>query len=720
MRKLILGVAALLSILWGCNNDNERLPEESKASVGAISRNTSSGLGIDNQILFLQSDNSELAGHLAITATVPEVTLIWNVSEECNLDTTQTTIPIVDGKATLDINWKHQQENENFAPMGTAFDSGVRISDGTTSIYVHLILTTDPVPEDFSYLLNLPSSETPMVNLIQITPSKIEMTKEQGSISSIKLSGTAPAQVETEEIGSFTKLDFSLIPDILEEDGDAIEIPFQWKSTAPESNFKVAYCIFSYDTSLKAKAFVAYSVQSDYFLTATPDTLQFIDAGGTLSSKIETNKDKWILMNSDSLPEWINYNMKEGGKGVSTLNLTTTANQSTFPRNCQLSLKADNLVTNIQVIQNGLIPELAVMPSSITNIKADGEKISVNITSNIDWNLGENIPSWLHPSMLQGSGNGAIVFTIDENNTFETRNATIEVYTVGNASVKREITFAQKPRVFDIAPSSFSDINLVGETVEVSVVSNVHWEVSETDLPTWLHPDISSGTGNGKIRFTIDANHQTSRRTASVKIFTTVDGTEVSKMVSFNQQGVVFDVSPALFENIKAEGEKLDVRVTSNVEWTIKDIPAWLHPNIKTGLGNQVISFTVDANDNFETRTGMVTFTATVGGYEYQKQITFTQESQDVILKVAQTDFKDISQYGKLMNTKVTSNVSWSAVSNNEWISVYPANGEGDAYLRFVIKGNNSSNSRKGSVTLRSTNPGTQVTITLTMEQKAR
>lgn len=814
MRKFLLGIAALMSLLWGCNSESDQISNlsngEFDTNAGVLSRTTSSGLGVDNTILFLQADTTNSAGQLKITANVPEITLTWNVHEESNLDTTLTSIEIVDGCATLNLNWKKKLENGNFAPEAAAFINGIRLSDGVTSLYVHLILTTNPLIEDFEYLLNYPLVETPETYMIQITPEEVAMTEDEGGVAQIMLTGTAPVQVQTERIGSFTKIDHSLLPESIEDDGIVL-IPFKWKTTPPDANFKVTYSVYSYDTNLTAEALVSYTKQNEVFLTATPDTLQFFDAGGTQSTIIETNQDKWILQDINNLPEWLSCSAIEGTKGASSLSITTKPNKSVEARSFNLNLLAGTAKQKVRVSQSGFTPEMNVSYSPSTDIKAEGENLIVNIVSNIDWQLSENIPEWLHPNISNGSGNGIITFavdplnsfeprtavvsvtsktitpsisrditltqkgrnfkvspplfpdinakgdnanvivtsnvdwevsedipswihsnvkkgngdgnvvlSIDANDTFEKRTASVKIFTMDKSKeLSREVLITQNQRSFNVLPTSFPNIKPEGENVNVNVVSNVNWRISE-DIPAWILPDVTDGTDNGNINFVIAPNTTNVLRTASVKIYTVLGGVEVSKIVTFTQQNVRLDVSPNSYLNINELGENLTVNVTSNVNWQITgNIPEWLHPDRHSGSGNRSIVFTADANDTFAFRSATVTISFIVGIEVITKEVRFTQKGYKPYLRVSNSSFTNVNRTGAVLSTNISSNTTWTVENGNNWLHVTPSSGSGDTSLRITVSRNNKLAARTGAITLRSTNiTGDVVTSTIAIEQK--
>lgn len=703
MRRLLLGIAVLLSLLWGCNNESDRLPTQStgkfEANAGALSRTTSSGLGVDNTILFLQTDTTSCAGQLVITANVPEVTLTWNVRDESNLDTTVTNLEIVDGHATLDLNWREKHANGNFTPDATAFINGIRLSDGTTSIYVYLILTANPIPEDFEYLLNYPSTENPDVFMLRITPEEVKMTESEGGVAVILSEGTAPFQVQTERIGAFTKINPDLIPDIIEDNG-IVQIPFRWQLTPPDDNFKVAYSVYSFDTNLMVEAEISYTKHTEAFLTASPDSIKFLDAGGTQSIRIETNQEKWTLQDINNIPEWLSCSVTEGNKGASVLSLTAEQNRSMQPRSCSLNLKAGEVSQKISVMQLGLTPELNISYSSFSDIKAEGEDLNVDVVSNIDWQLSENIPEWLHPNISSGSGNGTIIFTVDPHGSFDSRTATVSITSINETpSISRELTFIQKGREFKVSPPIFPDVNAKGGNVIVSVLSNVNWQLSEK-MPEWIHSNVKNGFGDGTISLSIDANDTFEKRTASVKIFTMDGATEIFREVLITQNQRIFNVTPTLFPNINPEGESVQVAVTSNVDWQVaENVPAWIRPSLQAGSDNGNITFVIESNTTSGLRTASVKLYTILGGVEVSKIVTFTQ--QNVRLEVSPDSYLNIDEQGGNLKVNVVSNLNWQITGNIPgWLHPSHQSGFGNGSINFAVEANNTFVSRSATVTI--------------------
>ncbi|WP_372753059.1 chondroitinase-B domain-containing protein [Mariniflexile sp.] len=70
-------------------------------------------------------------------------------------------------------------------------------------------------------------------------------------------------------------------------------------------------------------------------------------------------------------------------------------------------------------------------------------------------------------------------------------------------------------------------------------------------------------------------------------------------------------------------------------------------------------------------------------------------------------------------DVSVTANVSWTAVSNNSWISITPNSGSGDATVSVTVTANTDSMERTGSVTFTQDAGGDDIVRTLNITQAA-
>lgn len=542
MRKILLTLVTLLA-LWACNNDDfVQSPQPSKAlSTNLLSRATTSGLGVDQQILFLEDDGTREAGKIAVTANVPEVSIQWNVLDSCNLDTTRTYLTMSNGRADLDIKWEKMYENGNFAPGARAFDVGVLISDSISSIYVHLILSKNQNLEDFPNVLTRSSSEASVMaarTSIACYPDHINMAESIGGYAWLETIDAAPVGLFFDKIGSFTNIDYTGIDKIFKTEADFEEINFPWNANgAPDTDFETSFTVTGLRSGLSMEVPITYYKQNAPTLTITPNAFEVPAIGQTVTAQIKTNQTKWDLQDPTKIPDWITYSSATGGTGMSGINLTIAPNTTMEPRYATLFIKSGALIKGIDITQLGLTPELSVAPQSFPNIKASGDNMAVTVTSNTGWRVTTSAP-WLHASPVNSTGNGAITFSAEANTGDNPRTATATISTlIGTMPVTRTITFTQDGTIIPSLTVSTTSFNITypGQSVTASVTSNTAW--SATSSVAWIVPLPAGGTGNGTIEFALGTNTNNTTRTATVVLRTTRGTPAVERIITFTQAG---------------------------------------------------------------------------------------------------------------------------------------------------------------------------------------
>jgi hypothetical protein len=147
-------------------------------------------------------------------------------------------------------------------------------------------------------------------------------------------------------------------------------------------------------------------------------------------------------------------------------------------------------------------------------------------------------------------------------------------------------------------------------------------------------------------------------------------------------------VSPASLA-FAAVGGSQSVTVTSNTDWTAVSSDDWVTVSPASGSNNGVINVTATTNTDSE-RTATITLTG--GGVTQTVTVTqavvgtvYSLEVSPVLLNFTAT--------GSSQSVAVTSNVSWTAVSFDDWATVSPASGVNDGTVSITVAAN-TDNSR--------------------------
>ena len=239
----------------------------------------------------------------------------------------------------------------------------------------------------------------------------------------------------------------------------------------------------------------------------------------------------------------------------------------------------------------------------------------------------------------------------------------------------------------------------------ISVTSNVDWTVSCPDA--WVTVSPAAGTGNGTFKISVTANDKFEARSSTV----TVKAGDKTASVRVSQLSLTPSilVSPATLE-VDAAGGTVSADVTSNAPWTVS-VPSgidWITPDATAGEGSKKVTFTVAANAGFEARSADVTFTA----QGKTAVVKISQAAAAPALEVAPATLST-SDLGGTLEFNVTSNAPWTVTVAEDWITVDPASGEGNAKVVLTVAESDVRAARNAVVTVKETVGNTEKTVSV-------
>ena len=245
-----------------------------------------------------------------------------------------------------------------------------------------------------------------------------------------------------------------------------------------------------------------------------------------------------------------------------------------------------------------------------TNVTASAGNGNVGLTAGAGcaWTATSNT-NWIHTAS-SGIGNGPVSYTFDTNSAGTARSGTLTVngqtFTVNQAAATCTYEFPSSHAAkFFAASTNVNATAGTGGAVPVYTQAGCSW--TATSNTNWLHT-TSSGTGNGSVNYTFDANSAGIARSGTI----TVNG----QTLTVNQTGgaCTYALSAAT-TNIAASagsGRGFWVTTLAGCSWTATSNTNWIH-TASSGTGNGLVSFTYDANPSGTARNG----TITVNGQTY-------------------------------------------------------------------------------------------------------
>lgn len=233
-----------------------------------------------------------------------------------------------------------------------------------------------------------------------------------------------------------------------------------------------------------------------YSITATSES--------AATSVTVTSNISWITM-TDS--RWIDVNTLSGS-GNGNVSFTIDPNPSDFNREGIITiLNYDyDVYAELVVRQSSAVKPYIEFYPTVFVVDASGSTgNSISVSANCDYDITADV-DWITLDATSGTGYGSVSFSTDPNEgASDTGNIEFS-----NSSVTRSVIVQRNEAVKYLSASTSSlDVNYDSHDVEISIYSNVDWNVlvqEENENPSgWISVVPSSGNGNGTLRVSISS-----------------------------------------------------------------------------------------------------------------------------------------------------------------------------------------------------------------------
>jgi hypothetical protein len=236
-----------------------------------------------------------------------------------------------------------------------------------------------------------------------------------------------------------------------------------------------------------------------------------LEADGTGQSVNVSSNTSWTVRSDDS---WLSCS-PSGGSGGANITISASVNTGEV-RYSKITLtdRTGRATAEVRVTQKAGKAETSLQVNKTAlSFQATSGNDSFTITSNTSWTVSSD-QSWCKVSSTSGSNNGTITVNVDENTSTSARSATITVR-AGDKSATVTVSQAAANIVLTVSPTELSFAQN-GGSENVSITSNTNWTVSSS--VSWCTVSPTSGSNNGTITVTVNANDTTSERSATITV----------------------------------------------------------------------------------------------------------------------------------------------------------------------------------------------------------
>ncbi|MCW5977378.1 MAG: DUF2341 domain-containing protein [Bryobacteraceae bacterium] len=315
-----------------------------------------------------------------------------------------------------------------------------------------------------------------------------------------------------------------------------------------------------------------------------------------------------------------------------------------------------------------------------------GNTVGVTSASSCAWTASSNA-GWISvTSGSSGSGNGSVGYSVQANPATSSRQGTLTI-----AGQTFTVTQQAAACSYSISPTQINaGSGAASGSVAVTASSGCAWTASSN--AGWISiTSGESGSGNGSVGYSVQANATTSSRQGTL----TIGGQTFTVTQQGDSSSCAYGISPGQV-NVAADATTGSVAVTaaSGCAWTASSNAAWISiTSGSSGSGNGNTGYSVQANGTSSSRQG----TLTIAGQTF----TVTQEAGTCGYALSPTvaTVGPSSTTGKV-NVTTATGCPWTASSSAAWLSITSgASGNGSGSVNYSVQ-SNSGAQRQATLTI--------------------
>jgi hypothetical protein len=275
-------------------------------------------------------------------------------------------------------------------------------------------------------------------------------------------------------------------------------------------------------------------------------------------------------------------------------------------------------------------------------------------------------------------------------------------YAGDNLSNLQKVVITPVTGAVVITASSATDITPFSAIVGGNVTGDGGAAVTERGFcygtsqnPTTANSKVVVGNGTGEFSGTITS--LTANTTYYAKAYAiNSQGTTYGNQITFNTPPLQLSVSPAIYEAPKESGSRV-FTVTSNIDWQVASDQTWCKTNITSSKGNSPVVATFETNTAIGQRSALLTFSAV--GVSNQIVVVTQAGTEPPVLTIT-PDNQNVTNTAGTTTFTITSNVSWTATSDQTWCTITNTSGTGNGTFNVNYEANTTNSQRIANLSI--------------------
>ncbi len=337
----------------------------------------------------------------------------------------------------------------------------------------------------------------------------------------------------------------------------------------------------------------------------------------------------------------------------------------------------------------------SVSPLTQTVPAAGGSvSVSVTATSGCAWTANSFVPWISFPGAASGTGSGTVIFQVQAQTGTAARTGTLNI--AGQTFTLVQNGTSGSTCTYSISPTTQNQTAPGGNgSITVTATAGCAWTAASN--VSWITITAgSSGTGNGRVDYTVAANAGTPARTGAITVGgQTFTLTQAGVSGGGGTPGCSYFVNPSAQSIAGGGGTGLVLITTaSTCAWTATSNASWITITAgSTGTGNGAVSYRAAANPSTTARTGTLTIAGQTHTVTQAGGTTCTYSATPTSASVPASG----GTGGFLVSTQ--SGCAWTVSSSATWVTITAGStGNGSGNVSFSVAANATTASRTATI----------------------
>lgn len=281
----------------------------------------------------------------------------------------------------------------------------------------------------------------------------------------------------------------------------------------------------------ESKSFVVTQKQKNAILL-TSNKFEIEPKGGAFNVEVKANVNYTATI-GETCKDWITEGSNTRALSTTTKTYSVAANEGGEKREGTITFTDGTLSETVHIYQAG--GDVILLSKNEYNVDAAGEEITVELKSNCEYEVEMPKVDWIHTVSTRAMSSHTLYYTIDANETYDSREAKI-VYRNKKNDVAETLTIVQAQKDAIILGQKEMTVKADGGTIEVKLSANVAYEVKMPD-DNWITTTTTRGLTEHTLYYNVAKNLGEDSRSAKITFTNKDNGLE--EVLTVNQEGIL-------------------------------------------------------------------------------------------------------------------------------------------------------------------------------------